>query len=234
MSAGLVLLKKRMRKNILIVVALLFVQLATAQVRFGLKAGFSGASMKLTDPVDVPDRNEFMLPAFHAGVLVDIPLAKWFAVQPALLYSVAGYRTRPQAETGNWYYIAKFRYNYLELPVNFLFKKTLGQGKVVAGFGPALAYGIGGKATYFDQGTKEKTERIKFDGKAAPEDATELHANQVDVAANFLLGYEFTPGFLLTAGYSFGFINATTRDHSEELNRSFRISFGYLFPHAQR
>lgn len=223
-----------MKKNILIVVALLSVQIATAQIRFGLKAGFSGASVKLTDPVDVPDRNEFMLPAFHAGVLADIPLAKWFSVQPALFYSVAGYRTRPQAETGNWYYIAKFRYHYLELPVNFMFKKKLGDGKVVAGFGPALAYGIGGKATYFDNGTKEKTERIKFDGEEVTENTKELHANPVDVSANFLVGYEFTPGFLLTAGYSLGFKNVTTRNNSEELNRSFRISFGYLFPHVRR
>jgi Outer membrane protein beta-barrel domain len=224
-----------MKKNILIVVALLVVQIATAQVRFGLKAGFTGASMKLTDPPDVPDRNEFMLPVFHAGILADIPLAKWFAIQPALYYSVAGYRTRPEQSTGNYYYIAKFRYNYLELPVNFLFKQRLGQGKIVAGFGPGLSYGIGGKATYIREGTKEETKRVKFDGdEVVPGNADEIHANPVDVSANFLLGYEFNEGFMLTAGYSSGFINVSTRENAEELNRSFRISFGYLFPRTRR
>jgi hypothetical protein len=38
--------------------------------------------------------------------------------------------------------------SYLELPLNFLYKPMLGKGHLLLGFGPYVAFGIGGKATY--------------------------------------------------------------------------------------
>lgn len=217
-----------MRRNILLIVALLLVHATTAQVRFGLKAAFVGANMEL----ETNNSREYMLPAFQGGFLTDIPLTKWLAVQPALLYSMKGYRTRPEAATGNYYFVAVYRYNYLELPVNFLYKGKVGDGKILVGFGPSLAYGIGGKATYMQNGTKADTKKIRFDGDGNTEnDAGEIHANPIDIGANMLVGYEFNnPGFILTAGYTAGLLDVSPNENKKRLDRSFNISFGYLFP----
>ena len=34
------------------------------------------------------------------------------------------------------------------MPLNFLYKPMLGQGRLLMGFGPYVALGVGGKATY--------------------------------------------------------------------------------------
>lgn len=188
-----------MKKNILIVVALLSSLTLGAQVRWGIKAGFSSGNMRLKDQTQMTLFHDRMLPAYHAGVLADIPLSKSFVVQPALLYSVKGTKTINTFMTGmggNEEATTSYRYNYLELPVNFLYKGEAGRGKVFAGLGPYVAYGVGGKVTYkgYNAGTK-KSRQIKFDG----EDNTnleELHANALDVGVNLLAGYEFKNGLL--------------------------------------
>lgn len=216
-----------MRRNILLIVALLLTHVTTAQVRFGLKAGFTGANMEL----ETNSSREYMLPAFQGGFLTDIPLTKWLAVQPALLYSMKGYRTRPEAAMGNYYFVAVYRYNYLELPVNFLYKGKVGKDHIFVGFGPSLAYGVGGKASYIKSGTKSGTKKIRFDGDGNIEnEGGEIHANPVDVAANVLIGYEFNPGFILSAGYTAGLLNVSPYENTKRLDRSFNISFGFLFP----
>ncbi|SEW08548.1 porin family protein [Chitinophaga arvensicola] len=220
-----------MQRNILTIIALLIVHVTMGQVRFGLKAGFTGANMKLDGPAYVADNRKFMLPAFQGGGLMDIPLTKWLTVQPALLYSIKGYRTRPESDAGNWYFIARYGYNYLELPVNFLYKGKVGAGKIFAGLGPSVAYGIGGKVSFIKDGTKSGTAKILFDGKEATASSTDdVHANRVDIAANFLVGYEFSPGFLLSAGYAAGLLDVSASENTKQLHRSFNISFGYLFP----
>ena len=35
--------------------------------------------------------------------------------------------------------------SYIEIPVNLLYKPVVGNGKLLLGFGPYIAYGIGGK-----------------------------------------------------------------------------------------
>lgn len=216
-----------MRRNILLIVALLLTHVTTAQVRFGLKAGFTGANMEL----ETNSSREYMLPAFQGGFLTDIPLTKWLTVQPALLYSMKGYRTRPEVATGNYYFVAVYRYNYLELPVNFLYKVKVGADHIFVGLGPSLAYGVGGKASYMQNGTKAGTKKIRFDGdgKIGNEEG-EIHANRVDVAANVLVGYEFSPGFILSAGYTAGLLDVSPYENTKRLDRSFNISFGFLFP----
>lgn len=221
-----------MKKNILIVVTLLSSLTLSGQVRWGIKAGFSGGNMRLKDQTQEKLFHDRMLPAYHAGVLADIPLAKSFAVQPALLYSGKGTKTTSTFITGmggNEEAITSYRYNYLELPVNFLYKGEAGRGKVFAGLGPYVAYGIGGKVTYkgYNAATK-KSRQIKFDG----EDNTnveELHANAIDVGVNLLAGYEFKNGLLFSINYTSGFLDVSASDRTLEKHRYFGLSVGYLF-----
>lgn len=221
-----------MKKNILIIVALLSSLTLCAQVRWGIKAGFSGGNMKLKDQTQQALFHDRMLPAYHAGILADIPLAESFAVQPALLYSVKGTKTINTFITGmgsNEEATTSYRYNYLELPVNFLYKGEAGRGKVFAGLGPYVAYGIGGKVTYKGYNSAAKKSRqIKFDGEDVA-NLEELHANAIDVGVNLLAGYEFKNGLLFSINYTSGFLDVSASDRTEEKHRYFGVSVGYLF-----
>lgn len=222
-----------MKKNILIVVTLLSSLTLCGQVRWGVKAGFSGGNMRLKDQTQMTLFHDRMLAAYHAGVLTDIPLAKSFAVQPALLYSVKGTKTIDAFTTGmgnNEEATTRYRYNYLELPVNFLYKGEAGRGKVFAGLGPYVAYGIGGKVTYkgYSAGTK-KSRQIKFDGEDNTSNLEELHANAIDAGVNLLAGYEFKNGLLFSINYTSGFLDVSASDRTLEKHRYFGVSVGYLF-----
>ncbi len=52
--------------------------------------------------------------------------------------------------------------NYIELPVNFIFKPVLGNGQLLLGLGPYIAYGIGGKVELSGSGMDFEKD-IKFE-----------------------------------------------------------------------
>lgn len=78
-----------MRKSILLlVIASLFVSKSSAQkspiFKFGLKAGINYANLNGSDI------NTSALTSFHAGIVTEIKVFKYFAIQPELLYSTQG------------------------------------------------------------------------------------------------------------------------------------------------
>ena len=75
-----------------------------SQVRFGVKAGlnmslmdgnnyFSNYVYNIEQPID--------LPAYHAGVVGEIQVLKYFSIQPEIIYSTAGYRYFSTGEVRN-------------------------------------------------------------------------------------------------------------------------------------
>jgi hypothetical protein len=228
-----------MKKNVLLVLALLGTLSTYAQVNFGVKAGFSGASVKFKqDGVSNADANEGnkMLPTWHAGLLADIQLAENFYVQPALLYSNKGVKNSSDMTVAGVTVKSENSLNltYLELPVNLLYKQELGSGKIFGGFGPYVAYGLGGKSkSKVTTGTVETSGdvKIKFDGKKdvdIAEGDTDFHLKGLDAGANFILGYELKNGFLVSANYSLGLSNIDPNDKSSMKNSYFGISLGFI------
>jgi len=115
---------------------------------FGLRAGVNFQT--LNGKNSAGEKFEHKLNTmWHAGVTADVPLASDFYIQPGLLYSRKGAELEGES---------KAVFSYLELPVNFLYKPALADGRLLLGFGPYVAYALD---AYGESEAGDKVE-IKF------------------------------------------------------------------------
>ena len=153
------------KKLIAVCLCLSAFSFANAQVRIGVKGGLnlnhpiSGkkAGAKPTGWPDtgfpIPttpsyDISRFELHAnFHAGLTADIPVTKKFHIRPDLLYSrrVADYKKSGTRNAGdNYSFNERFTADYLELPIQFVYYRTLKSAAFYFGGGPYVAVPLSG------------------------------------------------------------------------------------------
>ena len=130
----------------------------TGGTSFGLRAGVNFQNINGKDENDDKLKND-ILTGFNIGLNAEIPVGVDFYFQPGLLYTIKGAKNEDVilGQTFN----TTIKISYLELPLNFLYKPLLGTGHLILGFGPYVAFGIGGKATY-EGGGSSLTEKINF------------------------------------------------------------------------
>lgn len=173
------------------------VQISHAQTKISVKAGVNYSNIILEDGAG--DQQETQsTPGLRIGLSVDVPIAGHFYIQPELMYSRKGFK-----QDDSWYAGLDNNFtvnaNYIELPVNFLYKPTMGSGKLLLGAGPYLGYGTGGNweaeepvvigdIIYDDHGDVFFTDDA-FDGGGGGD--SYAYGKALDYGANFLLGYEF-------------------------------------------
>lgn len=216
----------------LLSVAVTFIPLqkASAQAKFGIKAGVNFADLKY-EPKDqthgTPDANS--LTSFQVGLIADLPLVEGLALQPGVFLSGKG--SKVEYSGSAWNYTKEVNPFYIEVPVNILFKPTIGNNtKLYFGLGPYFAFGIGGEisrsgdlgpfSTYSDHD-------IEF----GSDSGDDLKAT--DVGGNILAGFEFSNGLLIGAQYGLSFTNNASGGNNDDpkilRNKVLSISLGYLF-----
>src|SRR5688572_9336478 len=152
---------------------------------FGVRAGLNFQNINGRDAGDDKLENN-LVTRYHVGVNAEIPVAPEFYVQPGLLFTTKGTKYN-DALAGD----PTLSLSYIELPVNLLYKPALGNGKLLVGFGPYVAYGIGGK--YKTEGDDTK---VKFKGNVKTgDDPNMVYFKPFDAGANILFGYEFSNRF---------------------------------------
>jgi len=217
-----------MKKQVVLVLLALVGTLSTyAQVSFGIKAGYNNSGVSGGDGSEFTKR----LSGFHVGGIADISLAENFSLQPQLLFIIKGAKSEAFKGTVGGTEIEfpaqKLSFNYLELPVNFLYKHEVGAGSIFVGAGPYVGFGLSGKLKAGDEDAD-----VKFDGKKGSEidanDDAAMHLKRIDAGANFLAGYELKNGLLFGVNYSLGLTNLDP-DGSKSKNNYFGVSVGYLF-----
>ena len=161
---------------------------------------------------------------FHAGVNAEVPLGVGFYLQPGVLYSQKG----TEFSNDN-----QIKLNYIEVPVNFVYKPVLGTGRMLLGFGPYVGFGIGGKV----KGSNTERE-VSFNNNANTSSIPTPEAGlykTVDAGANFLAGYEFARNLSFQVNAQLGLLNINpeytgpTTDQSRWRNTGFGVSLGYRF-----
>ena len=170
-----------------------------------------------------------LITGYNFGVNVQLPVAPEFYFQPGLLLSRKGAKSEDGAET------AKFGLSYIELPLNLVYKALLGDGYFMLGFGPYLAYGIGGKVTF--EGTGGTTDAdVKFKNNVDISDPLNiLYFKPFDAGGNIFFGYEFPQGIFAQFNAQLGMVNIrpedsrVTDDDSVLKNTGFGLSAGYRF-----
>lgn len=171
-----------------------------------------------------------MLIGYHAGVNVQIPVAPQFYFQPGLLFSTKGAKNTGSLISNT------YKLSYVELPLNFVYKALVGNGYFMLGFGPYMAYGIGGKSIY-ESGSVTLESDIEFKKVVESGDPlTTTYIKPFDAGANLFFGYEIPAGIFLQLNTQLGLIdinptdNRLSGDNNSSLkNTGYGLSLGYRF-----
>lgn len=153
-----------------------------------------------------------MAPRFNIGVDYEIAVAPDFYFAPGLLFATKGSKYEFLGED------IQIGLNYLEVPLNLVYKPVLGDGNLIVAFGPYVGYGLGGKAksdegdTDIDMGSDEEENVFKA----------------LDMGANLSFGYMFGAGLSLQFNTQLGLVNISHGDDAVK-NTGFGLSLGYRF-----
>lgn len=217
-------------KKLLIVVAVFTIAIESNAQIFGLKTGLNLSKIVETDgPFWAEDIN--MKPGFHLGVTAEFPILEKFAIEPGLLFSTKGFKT----EYFHLGTLFKDSYclNYLEIPINTIYKIDLGNAKVLINVGPYFAYAISGKVKLdepygsIDNPNGLKEYKIVFGNKYG-----DLYIKRFDFGLNMgacleiksiSIGIQYGLGLANLTGPPSNFVDA------KQNNRVISISAGYKF-----
>jgi hypothetical protein len=173
-----------MKKILLTLITIIAVNASiNAQMRFGVKGGLNLASISTSDKT-VPTSSAL---GFHGGIVLDAPLSESISIQPNLLFSQKGFSLDASGIS------SKVTFNYIEIPVNFLYNAT---DALTIGAGPFLGYALSASAKTTFNGQTQTTD-VDFDNKS----------QRVDYGLNITAGYEIIEGLVISANYSLGLAN---------------------------
>ena len=194
---------------------------AADKTTFGIRAGVN--FQNITGKDDAGNKLDNKLKAgFNLGVNAEIPIAPEFYIQPGVLFTTKGAKAKGSD--------AKINISYIEVPVNFLYKPELGDGHLLLGVGPYIAFGVGGKVKGggIDQDIKFKNEVTPSEAMAAP------YLKRIDAGGNLLFGYELSNRFSAQLNAQLGLVKINPKitgvsDNSKWHNTGFGVSVGYRF-----
>ena len=216
-------------KIIILSVSLFIIGLfnAQAQTKFGLVGGINFQNLNGDDFQGDELENNLII-GFHAGVNVLIPVAPDFYFSPGLLFSVKGASDEILGTT------VTSRINYLEMPLNLVYRAKLGNGHVLLGFGPYVGYAISGKVKG-EVGNTNAERDIVFQNTIEAGDGAEVYFKRFDAGANIFFGYELEAGIFMQLNTQLGLVNiapednSMTDDQTNIKNTGFGLSLGYRF-----
>ncbi|MDP5199103.1 porin family protein [Flavobacterium sp. DG2-3] len=211
-----------MKKTMLVLCALFLSGAAIAQdqkVKLGIKAGLNMANLS----VDESELNSSDKTGFTAGLMVEIPLAKQFSVQPELLYSQQGSKfSYSDAEVSNSNFKSTIKLNYLNIPV--MLKYYVAKGLSVQA-GPQIGILLKANNEYQDN-------FLGYDNKENMN--LKKYSSGIDTSVNFGLGYQFRDKFYADARYNLSYSNVFKESdvsyfiNNDMKNRVFQITIGYF------
>jgi len=201
-----------------------------------LRGGVNFANVSTNSDGDIDDAKT--LTSFNVGVIGDLNLTPFFAIQPGILFTGKGTKTQSGTEgSANWYRATSNPY-YIEVPVNLVFKTPTGPVKFFAGAGPYLGIGIAGKNKVRGAilGTTFSSEsNIDFSN----DDPSTLNEEEgagfgimkrFDYGLNGLAGIE-TKNIVISANYGLGLAKLQSGSNSGEDNnnkhRVFSLNLGF-------
>jgi hypothetical protein len=210
-------------KILFLATALFFTTYLFSQTTFGLRGGVNFSSLNSKDNDGHKDETK-MLTGFNLGVNAEIPVGVDFYIQPGLLFTTKGGEYKDVSPA------TKVNISYIEIPVNVIYKPSLGKGKVLLGFGPYVAFGVGGRFKVGDAKTD-----IHFTNEVTQDDEPGIYFKRMDAGANFLAGYEWANRFSAQLNAGLGLVNIRSEVAGQDdgdasvKNTGFGISLGYRF-----
>jgi hypothetical protein len=219
-----------MKTRMLVLMAGLCLMMSTGfsqtKTAFGIRAGVNFQNLNGED-VDGDDLDYKLKTGFHIGLDVDIPIAQDFYIRPGVLFSTKGAKSDDGEDS-------KINLSYIEVPVGFVYKPTLGTGKLILGIGPYVAFAVGGKWKIDDDNEID----IEFENEITPTQALSgtPYLKSLDFGGNLFFGYEFSQHFFAQLNAQLGMMNLMPKiegvdedDRGKVKNTGFGVSLGYRF-----
>jgi hypothetical protein len=226
-----------MKKGYLILMSALLMLTSTVVAQdsnfsFGLRAGFNMQNINGKDRAGDKLTME-LVPRFNAGVIAGIPVAPDFYFEPGLFFAAKGAKSSNQFLGIDM--SVEYNLSYLELPLSFVYKPVLGNGKFFLGFGPYVGYGLSGKAKFNVAGVKTD-DKIVFDNEYLGINPYDWkHFKHFDYGGNLFFGYELASGISLQLNTQLGLAKVNSKNNlfpgnkSEFRNTGFGLALGYNF-----
>jgi hypothetical protein len=192
---------KIMKKLLVASLVVLFAISANAQFKLGIKGGLNVANMKVTGE----DSKSLM--GFHGGLIADLSLGP-IAVQPGVLFSQKGAKSSVSDD--------KSTLNYIDIPINVMYKIGLPGVKVLLLAGPTISYALNGKNTI--GGTSSDIEFGSGEGQL----------KKTDMGLNIGAGIQVLK-LQGTINYTFGLTNLSNTEGETIKNNVFSVSVAFLF-----
>lgn len=201
-----------------------------------VKGGLNIANVSTSSNGRVDDANA--LASFHVGLMADLPIGQYFAIQPGLLFTGKGSKLQSGNSSDANYYKATTNPLYIELPVNAVFKIPLETGSnIFVGGGPYIAMGVAGKRKIegkvlgISYSSKDDIEWSNDDPTTFNEDegAGLGIMKRFDAGLNATAGFQLNK-FLLSVNYGFGLTklqSGADNDNDKNKHRVLSISVGF-------
>ena len=204
----------KLNKLLIIVVAFTMTTKSFAQVKYGVKAGLNFANLSESDNDDSYNEGKTSKIGFHFGGTAEFPASEALSVQTGLLYSTKGYKIND----GD--FSTALNLNYLEIPINAIYKIEVGGSKLCLNAGPYLGYAFSGSLAYGDE---------SYDYKIGSGDEDDIKA--LDYGINIGAGVELNDKITIGLQYGLGLANISsyTEYGYKSNNRVIGISVGYMF-----
>ena len=241
-----------MKKLILLTALAISTGICSAQVSFGVQAGanFGMSKLKYDDAYFTSigatshDQKNKAKVGFLGGFVVEIPIGSSLAFRPELNFVQEGSKQTLNASNGFATYSEeqKINLNYIQLPLNVIYKVPAGPGTAFFGLGPVLQLGISGKNKYTSSTNPADNEnrKVKFDGKKSegvsdPNYYNDDHLKRFDVGLDVLAGYKLKMGVFIKLAYNPSFLELSPdkkdpdpEDRYSFKNSGFNVSVGYM------
>jgi len=226
-----------MKKVITVLAGIILSAAAFSQVSIGVQGigNLSTASVN-TDQVLNSSKKASLLPG--AGLVAHINVSDKLAVITGINYLQHGFKLSSSLEEqvgediANIKFDAKTRLNYLQVPVNVVYKFPSEYHEFYVGAGPYLSYGLSGKVsiTTTTKIVGGETMVEKEERKAFPKESDGgAGLKRTDFGVGVIAGVKIANGFFAHVGYQLGLSNNSGSDDSKYKNRGLQLSVGYFF-----
>lgn len=191
-----------------------------------LRGGVNLANVSNNDEGGYDDNR--MLTSFQVGVIGDLNITEFLAIQPGILYTGKGIKWENNTQ--------KLQLNprYIEVPVNLVFKTPTGAAKFFVGAGPYVAMGVGGK--FKADGLLNFEENIQFSDDdpltSEEEGAGAFIMRRFDYGLNGTVGIEAS-NLVISANYGLGLAKLQSGSNSSNdqnnKHRVLSLTLGFKF-----
>ncbi|MFY0253142.1 outer membrane beta-barrel protein [Chitinophaga sp. 30R24] len=209
------------------------VVISCAQASLGIRAGFASAGLGSSGGNAISPNAR--LDNWQAGAYADVPLFTSGYIQIGVNYLVKGAELdHPLTHPLNLFTsgASKLKLQYLELPVNFVYKQPVSFGKLIIGAGPYGAYCTRAdyKLSIFNDGRLIQSSSQHLDFDSSPNVlGTDMSLQRWDAGINFIAGLELKSFLTLDFHYSQGLLDMNKLSNNKLKNNYWGITLGFLF-----